>query len=121
MRTWRSQAHALDGLSALHERRRAAREGAWPAKNSALRMSRAPGCGGGACVRSPRGLCALLVEGRGPSSAQAQARGRGDGWGGFFRKVREASGKSAARWAGPRLYKAGAGGGAPVASVSWCR
>lgn len=99
---------------------RAAREGARRAENPELRMSRAPGCGGGARVRSPRGFCALLVEGRGPSSAQAQARGRGDGWGGFFRKVREASGKSAARWAGPPLYKAGAGGGAPVASVSRC-
>lgn len=46
---------------------------------------------------------------RAAARAQAQARGRGGSWGGFFRKVREASGKGAARRAGPPLYKGGAG------------
>lgn len=119
--SWRPLAHALVTLSALHERRRAR----GPGRRQARRESRT------AHVQSTwlwrrgsRSFSARVLRapggGAGPSSAQAQARGRGDGWGGFFRKVREASGKSAARWAGPPLYKAGAGGGAPVASVSRC-
>lgn len=41
----------------------------------------------------------------------------GEGSSGRFGRLLE---KSAARWAGPPLYKTGAEGGAPVASVSWC-
>lgn len=63
----------------------------------------------GAPRAGPRAARARARRGAGAASAQAQARGRGGGWGGFFRKVREASGKGAARWAGPPLYKGGAG------------
>jgi hypothetical protein len=58
---------------------------------------------GRASARCPRG-------GEGRAAARAQARSRGGGGGGLFRTVREASGNGAARWAGPRLYKGGAGG-----------
>lgn len=71
--------------------------------------ARAAAVGGRALGPFLRGVRARPREGRAAARAQAQARGRGGGWGGCFRKVREASGKGAARWAGPPLYKGGAG------------
>lgn len=90
-----------------------AREGATPCRAFRAaqahwggRRARAAAVGGGAPGRSLRGP---TRPGEGRARAQAQARHRRGGWGGFFRKVREASGKGAARRAGPRLYKGGAG------------
>lgn len=87
--------------------------------------------------RGARGLPEGAPPGRASPTAHAQSAGRwrrggeappvrrrgraaaatvGEGSSGRFGRLLE---KAAARWAGPPLYKAGAGGGAPVASV-WC-
>ena len=107
----------------------------WPARPRArVRPGKAPGppsvpdCACAEHLAVEEGLAFVLRAGSARSRWRGGARplrrrGRaaeatvGEGSSGRFRRLLE---KSAARWAGPPLYKAGAGGGAPVASVSWC-